>query len=121
MRTNHRLRALAAAILAAGLSLAGPGALAVVSAPDALERRARDGSGEEQSFVARPTSATQRLAVRTGRSAPDQGAPEWLVRLAPAVSLYPPQAVRAPAPRVALRDLPIVPVTSRSPRGPPAA
>lgn len=121
MRTNHRLRALAAAILAAGLSLAGPGALAVVSAPDALERRARDGGGEEQSFVARPISATQRLAARTGRGAPDQGAPEWLALLAPAVSLDPPQAAPAPAPRVALRDLPIVPVTSRSPRGPPAA
>jgi hypothetical protein len=119
VRTNHRLRALAAAILAAGLSWAGHGALAFVSAPDALSRQA-DGQGEE-SFVARPASAATRLAVRPGRAAPDQAASEGVAVLAAPVSLAPPQAAPAPAPRVALRGVPTVPVTSRSPRGPPAA
>lgn len=119
MRTNHRLRALAAAILAAGLSWVGHGALAFASGPDALSRQG-DGQGEE-SFVARPVSTAPRLAVRPGRAAPDQAATEWVAILSAPVSLDPPQAAPAPAPRVALRGVPIVPVTSRSPRGPPAA
>lgn len=120
MRTKHRLRALAAAIIAAGLSFAGPGTRALGAAPDALERGVREGH-DEPSFVARPVAATPRVAARTGRGAPEQGAPEWLALLTPAVSLEPPRAAPAPAARVALRDLPLVPVTSRSPRGPPCA
>jgi hypothetical protein len=117
VRTNRRLRALAAAIIAAGLSWAGHGAHGLVRAADAL---GADGQGEE-SFVARPVSAATRLAVRPGRAAPEQAASEWVAILAAPVSLEPPQAAPAPAPRVALRGVPIVPVTSRSPRGPPAA
>lgn len=117
MRTKDRLRALATAILAASLSFAGPGAMALVSAPDALAQ-ARDGKGD-QPFVTRPVSESSRVAVRTGRAAPDAGARDLIATLPPIFFLAPPAPSQGPAPRNAQRSTALVPVTSRSSRGPP--
>jgi hypothetical protein len=123
-RTKHSLRALATAILAAslsfGLSFFAPGAIALGATPDLLGQQAHEGKGD-QPFVARPVSASPRVAVRPGRAMPDTGARDLTAILSPVFSLEPPAAAPAPAPRLAQRAIASVPVTSRSSRGPPAA
>jgi hypothetical protein len=121
VRTTYRLRALAAAIIAVSLSWAGPGTRALVAAPDALERQVREGK-TEQPFVlilARPATESLRVAVRPGRAVPDQPARDLVGVLAPVFHLPLPQTAVAPALPGAPRAVALVPVTSRSSRGPP--
>jgi hypothetical protein len=120
---TSRVRAFATALLAASLSFAGPGAVALASAPaaPAPDTRAGENADGGQPFVARSETAAARLAVRGSRSLVD-GVPRDLVALLTrSILLAPSMTARALAARDAQRTAPLVPATVRSSRGPPAA
>ena len=120
MLPRHRLRALATALFAASLSFAGPGAVALASAPDALVRDGRSGDAE-QPLLARLETTSARLAVRATRSIVDAAARNLVAALPPAIALAPPETARVLGARGAPQTARRVPVTARSSRGPPAA
>ena len=113
------LRAFAIALLAASLSLAGPGAVALASQPGGFERQVREGK-DAQPFVARPAPPAVRVAIRPrGSSRDDHGGRQLAVALTvrardgAAVS---PRFLSGRTPRCNARRFPD---TVRSSRGPP--
>ena len=116
---SEGLRAFAIALLAASLSLAGPGALALASRPGGFERQVREGK-DAQPFVARPAALAVRVALRPrGASLDDHGGRQLAVELTArardgaAVSS---RFLSGRAPRGNARRFP---ETVRSSRGPP--
>jgi hypothetical protein len=113
------IRAFAIALLAASLSLAGPGAIALASQPGGLEREVRDGK-DAQPFLARPAPPAVRVALRPrGGSLDGHGGRQLAVELCARARDGAAISPRFLSGRVPRRNARRIPETVRSSRGPP--
>ena len=122
VRRQDLIRGFSIAILAASLSLAGPGALA--SEPGRLAQQAREGQSDQrekqQPFVARPAPSSVRVALRPrGASLDEHGGRQLTAALAARARQGAAASQRLRSETEPRHDPWPVPTTVRSSRGPP--